>query len=750
MGLTGPLRALRSWRACFMTLLVLTLVVGTPGLADEAETMAGGGPSMPDMRGWAQAQAVATLEALGLAPEVVTVVDPAVGKVVAQQPEAGAALGTVTSARLVVGVAASAQVLVPDVVGLARAEAESVLDVLFFCEYVERADSNVAAGTVLEQSPAAGELAPFRSRLEVTVAGQATTGGLAMPDLVNLPLDVALQVVEALDLVAEPSFQPTSDGRMFVILSQGPVAGTRVARGSSVALVVSRPTGGSTQLRVPSVVGMKAESAKALLEGAGLVTSSSTRSSPLRAGTVLETSPVAGTSVAAGSTVSLVLSRGSGGGGGWTPGRRIEVPSLVGMTQSAARQALLARGLTAGMLLANAPDSPVGVVTAQRPSAGTRLVAGGAVTIYVPDSTRVPDLVGRTLVEARSALASTSLQAVERQVGPGGGYPRIVQSQDPMPGTPIAVGSSVTVSHVRSSGGGGGVIPDSRGVVPSFIGMSESEVTSAASAAGLSIRLTGLPASNWRRRNARASSQSVPAGTRVGFGGFVSVDFSGAAPGPGPGPRPGLQVRVPSFVGMDLSSADDLARQLGLVPAPRPPHGIRDARVSGQSLTAGSWVSSGSTISFTPGAPPGPDVGPGPGSGYLVPDMTNWSQGQAEAWASMRGLGTRLTSVEPGMPGARRIVRSTTPSAGQRIARHGTLTIQVGNASGTPGPNVGSVVIVPDVSGMTVSEAVMKLGSVRLTPVVPLSPDALRRATGTSPAAGSRVQEGTRVELLFR
>jgi len=93
------------------------------------------------------------------------------------------------------------------------------------------------------------------------------------------------------------------------VISESPVAGTKVNVGSAVNLVVSS---GPAQVAVPNVVGQTQAAATTAITGAGLVvgTVTTASSSTVPSGSVISESPVAGTQVNLGSAVNLVVSSG--------------------------------------------------------------------------------------------------------------------------------------------------------------------------------------------------------------------------------------------------------------------------------------------------------------------------------------------------------------------------------------------------------------------------------------------------------
>jgi hypothetical protein len=93
------------------------------------------------------------------------------------------------------------------------------------------------------------------------------------------------------------------------VLSQAPVAATQVTPGSAVNLVVST---GPVLVAVPNVVNLAQAAATTAITNAGLVVGTVTNasSSTVPAGSVISQTPVAGSQIAAGSAVNLVVSTG--------------------------------------------------------------------------------------------------------------------------------------------------------------------------------------------------------------------------------------------------------------------------------------------------------------------------------------------------------------------------------------------------------------------------------------------------------
>jgi beta-lactam-binding protein with PASTA domain len=136
------------------------------------------------------------------------------------------------------------------------------------------------------------------------------TSSISVPNVVGDSQTAATAALVAAGLtagsvVAESS--PTAS--LGTVLSESPVAGTAVAAGSAVNLMVSS---GPAPILVPNVTGETQVAATSALTTAGLVlgTVTTVSSSAVASGNVVSESPAAGSSVAAGTAVSLTVSTG--------------------------------------------------------------------------------------------------------------------------------------------------------------------------------------------------------------------------------------------------------------------------------------------------------------------------------------------------------------------------------------------------------------------------------------------------------
>jgi len=158
------------------------------------------------------------------------------------------------------------------------------------------------------------------------------------------------------------------------VISQNPAAGSSVAEGSTVSLVISTGPG---MVTVPNVIGMTQARAESAIVGAKLKvgTISQANSGTVPAGNVISQNPAAGTSVTQGSSVDLVISIGS---------LMVTVPNVVGMTQAAAGSAITAAGLTVGAVTTSYSNTvTTGDVISQSPGGGFSIPQGYEVDLVI-------------------------------------------------------------------------------------------------------------------------------------------------------------------------------------------------------------------------------------------------------------------------------------------------------------------------------------------------------------------------------
>jgi serine/threonine-protein kinase len=146
--------------------------------------------------------------------------------------------------------------------------------------------------------------------------------------------------------------------------------------GSVIRVVVSK---GGPEVAIPNVEGQMVEAAQQVLVGAPFllnVTVAEEPSSTIAKGRVIRTDPAIGTTVASGSTVTLVVSGG---------GNQSTVPDVAGQSEADAKSLLNAAGLVWEVRYQNVPagDENDGLVISQSLQPNTQVNPGSKVMLIV-------------------------------------------------------------------------------------------------------------------------------------------------------------------------------------------------------------------------------------------------------------------------------------------------------------------------------------------------------------------------------
>jgi VWFA-related protein len=251
--------------------------------------------------------------------------------------------------------ATTGPVSVPNVVNLTQAAATTAITGagLTVGTVTQQSNATVPAGSVSSQNPVSGVGVPAGSavNLVVSTGPVPAPGPVAVPNVVNLTQAAATTAITGVGLVlGTVSQQSSTTVPAGSVIRQTPASGTSVVLGSAVALVVS--TG---PVAVPNVVNLTQSAATTAITGAGLTLGavSQTSSATVPSGSVISQNPAAGTSVAAGSAVALVVSTGpvapppppppppppsNGGGGGGGGSMGLGGLALLGLAAAIANR----------------------------------------------------------------------------------------------------------------------------------------------------------------------------------------------------------------------------------------------------------------------------------------------------------------------------------------------------------------------------------------------------------------------------
>lgn len=198
---------------------------------------------------------------------------------------------------------------VPSVIGRDQASAEVLLrDAgLVVMEPREQFSATVPSGTVMSQLPYAGATVKEGRRIYLTVSKGVET--LSMPSLYGATMrDARLSLMRLGLQTGDMSYDTSGLVPAGRILRQSVPAGSSIASGTTVHLVISR---GTTMVRVPLLVSLTQDEAEQLLRDIGLVPGamSAMPSSAFQSGTIMHQDPPADSLVVVGSTVTFVTAK---------------------------------------------------------------------------------------------------------------------------------------------------------------------------------------------------------------------------------------------------------------------------------------------------------------------------------------------------------------------------------------------------------------------------------------------------------
>lgn len=201
-------------------------------------------------------------------------------------------------------------VKVPMVIGKPMPEAEKILSSvgLSIAKVNEQYSENTAQGLVINQVPKPGQSVKSARSVYLTVSkGQES---VSVPYIVGQPSRSARIILKnkGLDIgnieyISSDVYGPDS------VVVQKIAAGKSVAFGSRIDLIISK--GGTSQVKVPQLDGMKYDDAVKTLQECGLVAGSINyvKNETYLPNTILNHNPAAGELVSKGATINLTITK---------------------------------------------------------------------------------------------------------------------------------------------------------------------------------------------------------------------------------------------------------------------------------------------------------------------------------------------------------------------------------------------------------------------------------------------------------
>ncbi|WP_328831945.1 MULTISPECIES: Stk1 family PASTA domain-containing Ser/Thr kinase [unclassified Streptomyces] len=222
------------------------------------------------------------------------------------------------------------------------------------------------------------------------------------------------------------------------VISTDPESGARIRNNDSVALTISD---GPETVKVPDLTGLRLDRAQSRLKRDGLAAGMVTRefSDDVPKGSVISTSPDAGTERHAGSAIALTVSKGGA----------VDVPDVTGEDLEDAKADLQEAGLTVKVAATQVTSEyDAGQVARQTPAGDSQAAEGDTVTLTLskgPEMVEVPSVVGAS-VDAATKLLEQSGFEVKEDRGLLGLFGDTVKKQSVDAGEQAPKGSTITIT----------------------------------------------------------------------------------------------------------------------------------------------------------------------------------------------------------------------------------------------------------------------------------------------------------------
>ncbi|MBP92270.1 MAG: serine/threonine protein kinase [Acidimicrobiaceae bacterium] len=272
-------------------------------------------------------------------------------------------------------------------------------------------------------------------------------------------------------------------------------------------------------VEVPALIGTPLDEARAVLRDSRLsVQMDYEVNADFPENTVFDQSPSAGTRLEPTETVRLLVSQGTG---------PMVLLAVIGDAVADAIHDLEAMGLDVSQVDTEDPVVPAGQVIDQSPAAGSEIVPGSRVILFVssgPAVEEVPDLTNRPVLDAMNIVSQLGWRAstVEESslLVPVG---QVIRTEPPARSS-LAPGSSVQI--VVSTG-----LP--MVAVPAVVSLLEATAVVELETAGFGVNVVYEPLPSNSPNDGRVISQSPLAAVEIDSGSFVTIVIGAAEVGDG-------------------------------------------------------------------------------------------------------------------------------------------------------------------------------------------------------------------------
>ena len=287
----------------------------------------------------------------------------------------------------------------------------------------------VAADRVVKQYPAPGPRVPAQTLVQLYVSNGLPT--VELIDVRQYSSDDAQRYLRNAKLTPKITevFDKSPRG---TVLAERPAPGTAVPIHSTVALQVSK---GVKPVYVPDVVSQTLGDAQKVAgeRQLKLVVSERDPNDEIAPDIVTSQNPPPGSALDPGSTVSVVVSSGP---------PQIDVPDVEGRLANDATSILQGAGLRTNVEYLVDGSAAAGTVMKQDPEKPANLKKGSSVTLDVAVPGAIPDVVGKSLADATTALQNSGYKVGNTAYVQEGADGTVARTE-PLAGTSLRPGETV-------------------------------------------------------------------------------------------------------------------------------------------------------------------------------------------------------------------------------------------------------------------------------------------------------------------
>lgn len=215
--------------------------------------------------------------------------------------------------------------------------------------------------------------------------------------------------------------------------------------------------------------------------------------------------------------------------------KKVSVPSVIGKTEEEAKTTLNSLGLGYKATYQPSNTIPEGTVISQGTSSGTKVAKNTTITLSIssgPESSSVPNVVGRDQVEASSLLESAGFKVSVKQSYSDSVEQGKVISQSPSGSTTVSPGSTVTITVSQGK-------ETKMVTVPNVVGMNSTDAQNTLTSLGLNYSIVETKDTNVEKGKviniSPSAGQQVEEGTSVKIYVSKGQETTTAASGNGAG-----------------------------------------------------------------------------------------------------------------------------------------------------------------------------------------------------------------------